>query len=220
MRTEKPTQKSSRALGRILADATLLFALASTQAALGQVENKTANSAVDERILSALQTSESDNLWSFGSLFSQDLHHRQEIVRGLIAILDDPKAKGYAKGYAAYYLGVMHASEAVDRLADAITNSLPATGHLNIDDSPWRADPAAHALRVIGIPSIPALIRNLAESDDGRVRVVSLGILNGIENDKDISTLRLQKAIKAETDPKKQARLRAAIGALADPAFR
>jgi hypothetical protein len=72
------------------------------------------------------------------------------------------------------------------------------------------------ALIEIGNPSTPAVIRNLADSDDPKVRELSLRVLTRIDNDKDISQLRLQKVLKAETDPKKQARLKAALNALAE----
>ena len=72
------------------------------------------------------------------------------------------------------------------------------------------------ALIKIGTPSIPAMIRNLKESDDARVRELSLEILYHIEGDKDIVQLRLQKALKAEKDLQKQARLQAALKSLSE----
>ena len=66
----------------------------------------------------------------------------------------------------------------------------------------------------IGSPAIPPLIQNLEESDDPTVRKLSLFVLCFIDGDKDIVQLRLQKALKAEKDPKKQARIQAAIKSL------
>ena len=73
-----------------------------------------------------------------------------------------------------------------------------------------------HALIKIGNPSIPAVIRNLAESDDAKVRELSLTALYHIDGDKDITQLRLQKALKAEKDLQKQARLQAALKSLSE----
>jgi hypothetical protein len=71
------------------------------------------------------------------------------------------------------------------------------------------------ALIAIGNPSIPAMIRNLADSDDARVRELSLQVLTRIDGDKDISKLRLQRALKTGKDSQKQARLQAALKSLA-----
>lgn len=80
--------------------------------------------------------------------------------------------------------------------------------------------PISTALVKIGIPSIPAVIRNLAESDDAKVRELSLEVLYRIERDKDIVQLRLQKALAAEKDLQKQARLQSALKALAEISLR
>ena len=87
-----------------------------------------------------------------------------------------------------------------DTSAELIKGLPPILGH-----------PAVEALIKIGNPSIPAVIRNLAESDDAKVRELSLKVLKSIDGDKDISQLRLQKAFKAETASQKQARLQAAL---------
>jgi len=75
---------------------------------------------------------------------------------------------------------------------------------------------AVDALIKIGNPSIPAMMRNLAESDDAKARELSLQVLTRIDGDKDISQLRLQKTLKAETDSTKQTRLQAALKSLAE----
>jgi hypothetical protein len=51
----------------------------------------------------------------------------------------------------------------------------------------------------------------LADSDKATVTKLSLQVLYGIEGDKDIVRLRLQKALEAETNPQKKARLQSAI---------
>jgi len=113
--------------------------------------------------------------------------------------------------YSAFFLGVYRFPEAASPLASIISvednmkwRHLPA----------WGRYPAMSALMRIGNPSIPAVIGNLEESDDAKVRELSLAVLNYIDNDKDITQLRLQKALKAEKDPQKQTRLQAAIKSL------
>ena len=64
--------------------------------------------------------------------------------------------------------------------------------------------PVVDALVKIGNPSIPAVIQNLAETEDGQVIELSLEVLYRIEGDKDIVQLRLQKASFAESDPIKK----------------
>jgi hypothetical protein len=134
----------------------------------------------------------------------------------LLSILNDPKSSGLNQYCAIYYLGELKATEAVTSLAVKIKlslNDLPVIfSHLPGTNMPSYL--AMTALIKIGNPSIPAVIRNLAESDDAQVRELSLQVIVKIDNDKDISILRLQKAIKAETDSQKQARLQAALNDL------
>lgn len=142
--------------------------------------------------------------------------HRQEIIRGLISILNDPQSKNSSKRSAAYYLGELRAAEAADDLATNITlnaNS-PVTGTLYEMEAEWNGAAAESALCKIGAPAIPALIRNLSTNDDQKVRLASLWVLCRIEGDKDIVQLRLQKALKAEKDPQKTARLQGALDEL------
>jgi hypothetical protein len=73
------------------------------------------------------------------------------------------------------------------------------------------------ALMRIGNPSIPAVIGNLEQSDDVKVRELSLAVLNYIDNDKDITQLRLQKALAAQNDGQKMMRLQGALKALENP---
>jgi len=124
------------------------------------------------------------------------------------------------KSYAAYLLGEYRFSQAAKTLAINILwedKVRPNTER----GSEWFWDhyPAMEALIKIGNPSIPAVIRNLAGSDDVKVRELSLKVLYHIEGDKDIVQLRLQKALTAEKDLQKQARLQSALKALAETSF-
>jgi hypothetical protein len=144
---------------------------------------------------------------------------RKRLNTELLEIFKDPKTSNYNQCSCAYYLGEMRASEAVDALAASITLELDTT-HILIGGIPLAAyDPAMNALVKIGSPAIPALIRNLAESDDAKVRGLSLQVIYRIEGDKDIVQLRLQKAFAAEKDSQKQTRIQLALKALAETSF-
>lgn len=125
-------------------------------------------------------------------------------------IFKDAQSPVLTKGAAAYCLGELRASEAVNVLALGIALEINSVSndHLTLLQGPI----VMKALIKIGNPSIPAVMKNLAESDDAKVRALSLQVIERI--DKDISALRLQKAIKAETDAQKQARLQVALKAL------
>jgi HEAT repeat protein len=110
----------------------------------------------------------------------------------------------------------LNAKEAADVLAVKIKLHIGDSSVLFIH-LPAIADCAAmKALIKIGTPAIPAVIKNLAESNDAEVRKLSLEVLCRIEGDNDIVQLRLQKALAAEKDLQRQARLQAALKALAE----
>jgi PBS lyase HEAT-like repeat len=144
---------------------------------------------------------------------------RGQLINELIKIFKDPKSFTINRSAAAYYLAEMRAPEAVDALAADITLqfelNIPAH-NLNGLEMKWSGYVAMQALVKIGNPSIPPVIRNLTESDDAKVRELSLQVLTRIDGDKDISQLRLQKALKAEKDSQKQARLHVALKSLAN----
>ena len=135
----------------------------------------------------------------------------------LLNIFNDSKMSNLSRCAAAYYLGDFHVSEAVDPLASdiALQPILLTTEHCTM----LHGTIAADALVKIGTPSITAVIRNLEESDNADVRSLSLKVLYRIDGDKDIVQLRLQKAMAAQKDSNKKARLQAALKALADSSF-
>ena len=118
------------------------------------------------------------------------------------------------RSYAAFFLMDYRFPQAADKLALNIT--LPNTTHSKLQGREWLQDkyPAMEALVKIGSPCLPAVIRNLAESDDVKTRELSLKVVYRVDGDKDIARLRLQKAVQAEKDPQKQARLQQAVKAL------
>jgi hypothetical protein len=145
-------------------------------------------------------------------------NERQTLNNELVNVFQDPKSPSLSRGAAAYYLGVLHVSEAANVLAANITfqvNQL-TTDHLTMLQGPV----AMNALIRIGTAAIPPVIRNLENSVDPEVKHFSLLVLSRIDGDKDISQLRLQKALKAQTDPQKKARLESALKTLAADSFR
>ena len=146
-----------------------------------QTENSKANkSAYDDAVVAAINA---------GTDIAAHLDvasvHRQQTIHALLGIFDDPKADIYKRSYAAKYLGMIRADEAVDDLAANIKIGPPGSGHIDVGPDCGIA-PAQFALKQIGLPSIPALVRNLAESDDFLVRRYSFDALLQIEGDKDV----------------------------------
>jgi hypothetical protein len=148
--------------------------------------------------------------------------HRRDTSWKLLQMFKDQAAANGARVCAANYLGELRMENAINDLTSQIAfrcSQVVINTH-GINDIPDFAEfPAQQALIRIGIASIPALIGNLAGSDDAETRKLSLEAIYKIEGDKDIVQIRLQKALKAETDSKKQARLQAALKALDEAKF-
>jgi hypothetical protein len=204
---------------------TLFIASACELPTFAQSESTNGDNTVEGQIVAALKIGIDPHYLQMPSkdlqnLFQAESLHRKHIIQELIQILDDPKSHNGTKRFAASFLGELHAVEAVDSLAAQITLTLPGTlpGTESEMESvmklPWNNAPAYFALEKIGAASIPALIRNVSGSDDERTRDLSLRLLVRIDGDIDISQLRLQKALKAETDSQRQTKLQAALTAL------
>lgn len=138
----------------------------------------------------------------------------------LVQILKEEKSLNLNRCASAFYLGEMRRSDSANALAEAIPLTVDMS-KINLMGLPdvlpaMGKYPAVEALVKIGNPSIPAVIQNLADSDDVKVRDLSMQVLTRIDSDKDISQLRLQKALKAETDSQKKARLQTAINSLSE----
>ena len=81
------------------------------------------------------------------------------------------------KCIAAYYLGEMRFSPAVEPLANNIKVNLE-NSHVLIDGLPVILRyPSRDALVKIGWPSVPAVVRNFADSDDLLMRKLSADVL-------------------------------------------
>jgi len=197
-----------------------LLALGSPDLAAGS-GNESPQVPSETQILAAIKaqtTSEARGIGvaSVASLLDQELMQRDEIIKELLTIFNDPKSADSVRAFAAYRLGVLRAAEAAESLAGRITFKLIVAGSLHVQESPWWNDPAASALIAIGVPAIPAVIQNLAESNDEAIRSKSRQVLIGIEGgDKDITALRLQKALNAEKNVPKRERLQKALEELA-----
>lgn len=163
-----------------------------------------------EDIIASVHT---NNLDSLDQTLGSYLLERHRLIGRLSTVLENTNfvASNLNQCAAAYYLGAMHASETVDILSSKITLGFDMS-RFGIHRIPGVAGyPAMDALVKIGSASIPALLRNLATSDDAKVRSLSLTVLCRIDGDKDISQLRLQKALKAENDTQRRTRLQAAF---------
>jgi hypothetical protein len=187
--------------------------------ALGTL-NVQAQAEADKSKLDNIITSIKTNDKSLAVLqqqLAEFLSSRQQFAKELLVVFDDPKSSDLSHYAAACYLGEIRFSDAADALAARIEFSFNSAKYpwynFPADVSPY---PVVGALIKIGNPSIPAVIRNLAESDNAKVRELSLQVLTRIDGDKDIVQLRLQKALKAEKDSQKQARLQAALKSLAE----
>ena len=174
--------------------------------------------SIDEEIVVAIQSISENKqpVEPLRNLLRNQSLQREKNIRELVHILNDSNSPKGAKLFAAYYLGEMHAVEAVDILAANITLELgyPVSGGLYEMEPEWNGAPAQSALWRIGSPAIPALMHNICDSTDDKVRRESLRTVCNIDVDKDIVKVRLQKALQAEKDPQKTARLQAALNAL------
>ena len=201
-----------RAQGFVLVKCTFLLALFAlivsvNIASFAQGVDVSPDKIKSEDIIATIRVG---NFNDFDPLAANVKKNRSQYVNLLLKIFKDARASDYQKCATAYFLGEMRAPEAVDDLASNIklclTNSYPGSTRTY-----WPS--VTGALIKIGSPSIPALIRNLQESDDAQVRKNSLEVLCYID-DKDIVQLRLQKTIDIQSDATKKARLQAAINSL------
>jgi HEAT repeat protein len=171
----------------------------------------------DEKLAAVLEGLNRDEslYWPFRNDLVYAAENKEQTIKAFIGILENPKSSNKTRRFSAFCLGEMRATKAVDALAAQITLELPGfgppQGSLSEIEAEWNMLPSVEALVAIGSPSIPAMIRNLAESDDATVRKLSAHVLCRIDMDKDVAKLRLQKASENETDPRKKARLQSAV---------
>lgn len=183
---------------------------------MSQVENMT-NAVYKIKPDDIVASVKGNNLDAFDNIASKLITERACFRDQLLNVFKDAKSSRFNKCAAAYHLGEMRTPEAADALAADIKLNLGpmVVDHLSI----LMHTPAVDALIKIGSPSIPAVIRNLEENGDAKVRELSLKVLYRIDGDKDIVRLRLQKALNAQKDSQKQARLQAALKSLGETQF-
>jgi hypothetical protein len=166
----------------------------------------------------SLASVRSGNLDPFDEVAAHYREEREQFGKDLLEILKNARLSGISRCGAAFYLGEMRFGGAADALAANIILDIGPqfTDHLTI----LMGTPAANALIKIGVPSVPYVIRNLAESDDQKIRSESLRVLYRIDDDKDITRFRLQKALSVQPDLTKKARLKSALKALGETTFK
>ncbi|MGH7976621.1 MAG: HEAT repeat domain-containing protein [Limisphaerales bacterium] len=184
---------------------------------VGMCAEGTNNITVKTELKNIMSSTHTYNIYVFEQVADEFKSERNQLGTELIKTFSNLHLINLNRCAAAYYLGEMRFTGAVEDLASGIAlrfdrSRIQLDYLIKIDISEY---PAMDALIKIGNPSIPAVIRNLAESDDAQVRKLSLQVLYRIDGDKDIVQLRLQKALKVETDSQKQARLQSALKALA-----
>lgn len=117
-------------------------------------------------------------------LSGESAERRQQTIKGLIKVLDDPKANFETRRTAMTTLGDLHATEAVGVLIRHLTDLEGTTGLAEA----WY--PAIQALHKIGTPAIPALSHALNSSDPD-TRQSAARALGSIGGERARSTLQL-----------------------------
>jgi HEAT repeat protein len=137
----------------------------------------------------------------------------------LLEILNDPKAPNLNRCMAAHYLGEMRSVEAIDALVANMTLELDLR-KLMVGGLPLVSGrPAQDALINIGSPAMLALMRNLEQADDAKVRAWTLLAIYRIDKDKDIVQLRLRKAFDSQKVAVTKFRLQLVLDELSKPEF-
>jgi HEAT repeat protein len=168
----------------------------------------------DSSISNVIAAVVADDYRLFDQACYQNLSEKEQAAHQFLVIFKDPASSNFKRCAAAYYLGELSNKNAINDLASSISLAFK----YDVDSlriPAFAGYPAMDALVKMGSSSIPALIRNLTESKDTLVQDLSLQAIIRIDNDRDISQLRLQKAIKSETDLQKQTRLQSALASLA-----
>jgi hypothetical protein len=140
-------------------------------------------------------------------LVEQLIKERIHMERNLIRQLDNSKTK-QAKFAVAFLLGYYRMEKSVPHLSKLIT--LEAQGTKQKRENLWDRYPVVEALIRIGNPAIPEMIRNIETSEDNKVRELSARVIRYVEG-AEIGRIVIEKAIEKQTDPRRKARLEAAL---------
>ena len=186
---------------------TIMLAQAASAQSLGKTDSARSKSIVDQiASLGKLAGQEREALLRDNS---ENLRQIQTSLLNQLGSTDNE-----VRCCAAYLLGEYRFPRAAVSLSQAIT--LEAQIRANGREWFWNRYPAVEALMKIGSPAIPAMIQNLEESDDATVRDLSLKVIYSIERDKEITTLRLHRALDTQKDSQKQVRLQFALKSLSE----
>jgi hypothetical protein len=115
------------------------------------------------------------------------------------------------KACAAYLLGQYRIAEAVQNLAAAIT--LDMGFGIQKRERLWGQYPVVQALVQIGQPSVPYMVRNLEESDDAKMRELSLKVVRHVVGPETAAFL-MKRAMEEQEDAEKRDRLNSALRTL------
>jgi hypothetical protein len=156
----------------------------------------------------------------FNHVAKQFRIEQEQCGKKLLEIFKNPRSSNFNRCSAAYYLGELRFAAAANDLAADISLNLDMT-RIKIKDLPLVSGrPAMDALIMIGIPSVPAIIQNLASSVDEEVRKRSAHVLIEIEGDPEIAKFILRRAVAKQSDKEKQARLNDAMEAIASGSYK
>jgi len=142
---------------------------------------------------------------------------RQQLVQNLMAILDSTNS-ARVKVDAIVVLGEYRASEAVPILIqhlewDEAARAGIYNGLARSEELEEKTMPVSIALEKIGMPSIPALLVKITETDDAITTEKCISICNRIEG-REITQFRLQGLLEKESDQKKKERIQSALDIL------
>lgn len=140
---------------------------------------------------------------------------RRQLGRTLIQRMNATRSKD-VKACSAYLLGQYRIAEAAQDLAAAITLDMGFSKQKKLPL--WGQYPVVQALVEIGQPSVPYMIRNLEESDDAKIRELSLTVLRHVVGPETAAFL-IRSAMEQQEDVENRDRLDSALTAL-EPALR
>lgn len=112
------------------------------------------------------------------------IKNRQQMILSFCEIVHKKNAARYAgesRAAAAYILGEIRASEAVEALSSALGENLFGFRVIKRLPPPYESDDVVlEALVKIGLPSVPEMTRNLCSTDNALIRRQSVRVLNRV----------------------------------------
>lgn len=140
-------------------------------------------------------------------LLEQLSQERVNVLAALVSQLDSANPKEVNISIA-FLLGVNRMEQAASHLSRLITLEADIVEHSR--EPLWGRYPVVEALIRIGNPAIPEMIKNIEVSDDEKVRELSTRVIRYIDGP-EIAKVRLEKAMKKQSDEVKKAKLQHAL---------